>query len=208
MTKTQVDILLNEGIAKNKIFQVGNTIVDSIYQNKDIAKEKSQILSTLKLKPKEFYLFTAHRATNVDSRDSFLELFEILNTMKLPVVWPMHLRSEKQIADYGLKLPSHIIKTEPLGYFDFLSLLQAAKAVVTDSGGVQEEACILKTPAITIRDSTERPETIEVGANVLVHRDLDKIKCALNNLPSGFQNPFGDGKTSEKILQILQDSIA
>ena len=100
-------------------------------------------------------------------------------------------------------MPHHVIPIEPIGYFDFLNLLQRCTAVITDSGGVQEEACILKVPCITIRESTERPETIEVCGNILVGRNMQKFEAAIHKLPVPQSNPFGDGKSSEKILDVL-----
>lgn len=206
VTQNQYEILAKEGIPKEKIFLVGNSIVDAVLQNKDLASQNSTILSKLNLTPREYCLFTAHRVSNVDSKSSLQEVLSIIESIPYPVCWPIHLRALKKINEYKLTLPKNVIQSEPLGYLDFLQLEQNAKLIVTDSGGLQEEACILGVPCITIRENTERPETVEVGANQIVGRDLQKFKQALKNLPSQWVNPFGDGTTSSQICDIIARS--
>jgi len=193
VSDTQVDILEKEGISKSKIFRVGNTIVDAVYQNKELALEKSNILSELNIKKGDYTLFTAHRASNVDRENSLKETLHIVDMIDGPVVWPIHLRTKNNLQKYNLTLPKNVIETGPLGFFDFLNLEQNSKLIVTDSGGLQEEACILGVPCITIRENTERPETIDVGANFLIGRSPSKFQEALSHIKDSWVNPFGDG---------------
>jgi UDP-N-acetylglucosamine 2-epimerase (non-hydrolysing) len=209
VTQTQQNILLGEGIKKSNIFVCGNTIVDSLFQNIEIATKKVEVLEKVGVKSKEYVLFTAHRASNVDTLDSLTKVIELLNSIPVKIVWPMHLRTLKQIDDSELEIPSHVKVIEPVGYLDFLNLEYNAKLIVTDSGGVQEEACILKVPCITIRSNTERPETVDVGANILVGKDIVKFKAAyhemINRIPE-WKNPFGDGSTAKTILNIITNT--
>ena len=209
-TMVQKNILLGEGIPENRIFVTGNTIVDAVMQHKKFAKEQSKILSTLNLKPKQYALITAHRALNVDTKEALEKLVSLIDQIKditgLEVVYPMHPRTKAKLNHFHLHI-SNAMCIEPLGYLDFLALELDASLIVTDSGGIQEEACILQVPCITIRENTERPETITVGANKLIGLDTDCFKEAVryyreNN--TRWENPFGDGHTSEKILEVIQ----
>jgi len=209
VTTTQQQILQSEGLKKQNIFVCGNTIVDSLFDNIELAKSKSTLLNDHGLKPKEYILFTAHRASNVDSPEALNKIINLLNACDLPIIWPMHLRTLKQIKENNLEIPKHVKVTEPIGYLDFLNLEVNAKLIITDSGGVQEEACILGVPCITIRSNTERPETVDVGANILVGKDLTKFQAAYKNLLNSkktWNNPFGDGKTAQKIINIITNT--
>ena len=203
VTDLQVGYLRNEGIPESKIFKVGNTIVDALLSHRIEAEKKSQILSELKLQKKEFYLLTSHRAANVDDPDALKEIIQLITKIPGKVCWPIHYRTQKVLKENRIDLPANLTWTEPVGYSDFLNLLSNCKAVITDSGGVQEEACILGVPCVTIRDRTERPETVDVGANVLVHRNSEAMVAALERPIIPWKNPFGDGHTAEKILDII-----
>ena len=124
----------------------------------------------------------------------------------LPVIYPIHPRSRKMIRYFNLK-PRNIELIEPLGFLTFLRLEANARLILTDSGGVQEEACILHVPCITLRDTTERPETLEVGANILAgdnpYRILESVKLMLNK-GNNWLNPFGDGRAGKRIIEILE----
>ena len=207
VSDTQKKTLANEGIDKDKIYVVGNSIVDAIYQNKNIANNKSTILTDLNLVPQQYTLFTVHRASNVDNKQDLIEIIKILFSIEGKVCWPIHLRTKNYLKKFNLSLPEHIIICHPLGYFDFLNLEQHARLIVTDSGGVQEEACILGIPCLTLRNNTERLETLQVGANFLVGRDSIKFKEVLNSHQNNWVNPFGDGDTSVKILDIINRKI-
>ncbi len=208
-TENSRENLRKEGIAEKKIFVTGNTIVDSVYQNLEIAKRKVNVLADLGLKPKEYFLVTAHRQENVDSR---LRLAEILKGLELvsrefslPVVFPVHPRTRKMAAEFGFEFDA-VMAIEPLGFLEFLQLEANARLALTDSGGVQEETCILGVPCVTLRENTERPETVDVGANVLAGTGSDKImNCAMRMLETDtrWKNPFGDGRTGERIVKIV-----
>ncbi len=177
-TEKAKQILLGEGIHDNKIFVTGNTIVDALYQNLSISEGIINPLNDLELISKGYFLVTAHRQENVDVKARFegiikgLEL--IADEFGSPVVYPIHPRARKMMNHFGLKT-NGIEFIEPLDYLSFLQLEAKAKLVLTDSGGVQEEACILKVPCVTLRDNTERPETLEVGSNVLAGRNAESI---------------------------------
>ena len=207
VSEVQKNILENEGVDKAKIYTVGNTIVDATYQYKNIANKKSTILTKLGLTPRQYTLFTVHRASNVDNKQELLEIINILDTIEGVVCWPIHLRTKNYLDKFDLSIPQHVVKCDPLGYFDFLNLEQHARLIVTDSGGVQEEACILGIPCITLRNNTERPETIQAGANFLVGRDSKKFKQILTSHRKDWKNPFGDGNTSIKIIEILNQRL-
>lgn len=217
-TKQSQEILIKEGFDKDKVFAVGNTVVDATLQHIDIAKEKSNILEGLKLKAKEYFLITSHRPENVDNPErlkSILEsLVEVSNRYQLPVVWPIHPRTNKMIDELGLnsllKDIYNLKIIKPLGYFDFLNLQYNAKIILTDSGGVQEESCILGTPCVTLRDNTERPESIDVGANMLSGVETKKIIQAIDIMikkDGNWENPFGNGTSGSKIIEILKTNV-
>jgi UDP-N-acetylglucosamine 2-epimerase (non-hydrolysing) len=202
-------ILLGEGIPEEKISVTGNTIVDAVYQNLKMAQEKDDILDTLHVAPGEYFLLTLHRQENVDNRARFASILEGLNKVvadfNLPVIYPIHPHSRKRMNEFNLKA-SNLTLIEPVAFFGFLKLESNARLVLTDSGGVQEEACILRIPCITLRDNTERPETVEVGANILAGTSpgniLECVRLMLGK-ENDWQNPFGDGKAGERIVSII-----
>lgn len=209
-TEKAKTILLGEGISDDKIFVTGNTIVDTVYQNLDIAKEKGNTLDTLHLAPRQYFLVTLHRQENVDDPARFASILDGLDKVgskfRLPIVYPIHPRSRKMMTKFGLK-SRNLKLIEPVDFLDFLQLESNARLILTDSGGVQEEACILGVPCVTLRDNTERPETIEVGANILAGASPDKIVKYTELMigkESNWTNPFGDGKAGKKIVNILQ----
>jgi len=205
--------LLSEGISKEKIFVTGNTIVDAVQQNLDLAN-KTTILENLGLSKDNYILFTLHRQENVDNE---AKLEEILRGLKLvddalskPIIWPIHPRASKRIEEYGLQLGEWIIVVPPLDYLRFLKLESQASLVLTDSGGVQEEACLLRVPCVTLRENTERPETLEIGSNalagfrpeIILEKSLSMIRAERD-----WQNPYGDGRAAERIIQILTETL-
>ena len=209
-TKKAEEILVSEGIPKKKIFITGNTIVDAVYQNLKLAKGKSKILEVLDIKEKNYFLITAHRSENVDKKKrikGILKGLELLyKKFKLPIIYPIHPRTDKMIKKFKLKVPRGVRLIKPVGYLDFLQLEINAKLILTDSGGVQEEACILKVPCITLRDNTERPESLNTGGNILSGTTAENIlKCVLKilNKEKKWKNPFGSGKAGETIRRII-----
>lgn len=213
VTENQRQILKEESVDENSTYVVGNTIVDAVFQNLEIAEEKSTVIKNYELTSKDYVLLTVHRSSNVDYKDAFSELITIINKFSVAenIIWPIHPRAKKKLEEFNIELPSNIKLIDPVGYMDFLMLQKHAKIALTDSGGVQEECCILGTPCITLRENTERPETIEVGGNILVGRDLEKATQAFDKLLSNkdkkWENPFGDGTTSTQIIEILESDF-
>jgi UDP-N-acetylglucosamine 2-epimerase (non-hydrolysing) len=202
-------ILLGEGIPEEKIFVTGNTIVDAIYQNLDIAEKEVNTLDSLHLTPREYFLVTLHRQENVDNSARFASILDglskIATKFRLPVVYPIHPRSRKMMTQFGLE-PGSLKIIEPLDFLGFLQLESNARLILTDSGGVQEESCILNVPCVTLRDNTERPETIEVGSNILAGASPDKMLKyteLMLNKEDNWANPFGDGKAGQRIVDII-----
>lgn len=213
-TKKAKEILISEAIPKKKIFVTGNTIVDAIYQNLKLAKKKSKILEKLNLKKKKYFLVTAHRPENVDKKEHLEGILKGLNLIykkfKLPLIYPIHPRTKKMIKQFNLETPLGVKLIKPVGFLDFLQLENNAKLALTDSGGVQEEACILKIPCVTLRDNTERPETLGAGANILAGANSKKILRCISKMLSkkrNWRNPFGNGKTGKMIISILIKKI-
>jgi len=221
-TEKAKTILLSEGIPEAKIFVTGNTIVDAVYQNLDIAKERQTLnelnelnkLSTVdyRLPTTDYFLVTLHRQENVDNQSRFASILEGLDKaaaeFHLPVVYPIHPRSRKMMNKFNLK-PGNLKLVEPLDFLNFLQLESNARLILTDSGGVQEEACILGIPCVTLRDNTERPETLEVGSNILAGALPAKIlSCTalMINKQNNWSNPFGDGKAGERIVKIIMEA--
>ena len=203
--------LLKEGIAEDKIHVTGNTIVDSVRQNLEIAMKRVNVLKDLGLKPKEYFLVTAHRQENVDSRERLGEIIRGLELIKCefgqPVVFPVHPRTRKMVESFEFELDG-IRAIKPLGFLEFLQLEANARLALTDSGGVQEEACILGVPCVTMRENTERPETVEVGANTLVGARAEQMMNGAKQMleaDAGWNNPFGDGYSGDRIIQITKN---
>jgi len=198
--------LLREGIARERIIVTGNTIVDAVMQNIRIARSKVHPLDDIGLEPQGYFLATAHRAENVDDPVRLGEILEGLRMVStgfgLPVVFPMHPRTRKMIREFSLTTEG-IEVMDPLGYLEFLVLESMAALLLTDSGGVQEEGCILNVPCVTLRDNTERPETIDAGANMLAGTHPAKIRSAVDLMMQRartWENPFGDGEAALRIL--------
>jgi len=201
--------LIKEGIPKERIFEIGDTMVDAILLFKDLAEKKSKILSKINLKPKEFLLLTLHRAGNVDSKENLESILKALTSFEIPIIFPIHPRTKKNIENFGMEhyLNEYNIQTiEPVGYLDMLVLEKNAKIILTDSGGIQKEALTLNVPCITLRENTEWIETIQLGANRLVGSNNKLIKKELEKLLEkevnySWPNPYGDGKSREKIVE-------
>ena len=212
-TEKSKQILLGEGIAAEKIFVTGNTIVDAVYQNLDIAKRKVNVLEELDVEADGYFLVTVHRQENVDNEKRFrgiLEGLELVNKeFGLPVIYSIHPRARKQLKAFGIAVNGVRI-VDPLDYLSFLILESNARLVLTDSGGVQEETCILGVPCVTLRYNTERPETLDVGSNVLAGTEPDEIVKKVDfmlNKGRGWPNPFGDGKAGQRIVELLRKKI-
>ncbi|MDS0281603.1 non-hydrolyzing UDP-N-acetylglucosamine 2-epimerase [Haloarcula onubensis] len=209
-TDEAADQLRTEAIPDRRIEVTGNTVVDAVRQHVRLAREKSDVLADLDLRGEPFALLTAHRPGNVDDRERFQGLLDGVAAYAaerdLPVVYPVHPRSREKIDEFDLDVPDAIRCVDPLNFLDFLRLESAAAVAFTDSGGVQEETCVLGTPCVTIRDSTERPETLTVGSNVLAEPTPESIVDATEDVrrgPNDWEAPFGDGHAAERILETL-----
>lgn len=209
-TEKSKQILLDEGVESEKIFVTGNTIVDSVYQNLDLADKKMNLLDELGLESKSYFLVTIHRQENVDDKERFQGILQGLSrlheTYGLPIVYPIHPRARKMMERFGFDADG-VKLVEPADFLGFLQLENNARLVLTDSGGVQEETCVLGRPCVTLRDSTERPETLDVGSNVLAGVNPKKIiECVSMMFDNNkeWDNPFGDGTAGKKIVNILK----
>lgn len=199
--------LEKEGIAKEKIFLVGNVMIDTLVRLLPLAEKVS--LDEL---PQEYALVTLHRPSNVDEPASLRKLIEALAKIssRIAVVFPVHPRTRQRIKDVAVNLPASdkLLLLEPKPYIDFLALQRRATAVITDSGGIQEETTYLGIPCITVRENTERPVTVSEGTNVLVGRDLERLRSELEKILDGKRKPhripaLWDGKASERIAKII-----
>ncbi len=202
--------LKTAGVKDEQIFFVGNTMIDTLLKNRSRFR-KPEIWDSLKLQEKEYIVMTLHRPANVDEEHKLKELLDeiIANTEDLPLVFPVHPRTAKILESLGVSHPRlHLI--EPLGYLEFNYLVERAKAVVTDSGGITEETTVMGVPCMTLRDNTERPETVTIGTNELLGTDPKAIAPAMKMLFSGEWKQgtiphLWDGKTAERIVDILCD---
>lgn len=219
-TRLAVINLVHEGVPLEKIYLTGNTIVDVVLKYKDKAlKMGIETLRKLGLKKENYLLVTVHRAENTDNPSRLKNIFNALLELSeyYPVVLPLHPRTRKRLKDLNMlsKVAEKLIISKPIGYFQFLGLLAYCKVVLTDSGGVQEEALTLHVPTITLRYNTERPETVKVGLNRLVGAEKKLILEATLKVVeerkeivrrvSEIPNPLGDGRAGERIAKILSD---
>lgn len=199
-----------------KIYVTGNTIIDAVKQHLPIAERKSTITKTMKFK--EYALVTAHRQENVDAPRVLRSLVEAFTQSPLPIIYPMHPRTWKMLQKTRLwkKLSTaeNVQVLPPVGYFDFLVLMKNSRLIITDSGGIQEEATApqIRKPVLVTRLSTERPEAVEAGFAKVVGTEktviLNEINNTLNEKPKLPEaSPYGNGDTAEKIVSIIQQSI-
>ena len=205
-----------EGIPEERIRFVGNVMIDSLHQNLERARESS-VRADLGVGDIDYAVMTLHRPSNVDFPETFARILDALESISqtLPIVFPVHPRTRKTIAELGLSERVCAMKNlrviDPLGYLDFLSLYSGSRLVLTDSGGIQEETTALGIPCLTLRENTERPITVELGTNVVVGTDPEKIvnaaAAALNGAGKKIaqQPPLWDGHTSERILDVLEE---
>lgn len=205
-TETAVLNLRKEGIT-NGVYNVGDVMFDALEYNLKIAEEKAKVLEVLGISSKEYLVATVHRASNTDSSKNLSSIVNAFFDTNIPIVFPVHPRTEKYLKQYGLwdKLCTKVKVIPPLGYLDMLKLMAHATKILTDSGGVQKEAYMLGVPCITMRDNTEWVETVENGGNVLVGADSRKIVDSIKNFEGSKskKNVFGTGDSSEMICKIL-----
>jgi len=204
--------LILEGIPKYRIFTSGNPIYEVLMKYMDKI-DKSLILKHLNLKPKEYFLVTAHRSENVDDKERLEQIIKglelIVKEFNLPIVFSVHPRTKNKLEKFKLSFQNEKIKfMKPFGFFDFVKLEKNAKLVLTDSGTVQEECCILGIPTVTIRDTTERPETVWCGSNIVSGLNCKKILMCTKimiNIEPKWDIPEGyiDNNVSNKIVKFI-----
>ena len=202
--------LIKEGLAEALIHVVGNTVVDAILQNLELSNRNSNALKRFNLEKGGYFLATVHRQENVDTEEKLRNILAALGMVYqkygYPLIYPIHPRTKKRIDQFDISIPDGIELLNPLGYLDFLQIESGAKLILTDSGGIQEEGCILGVPCVTLRENTERPETLDVGSNILVGTDQTKILAGVDvmlNRSGEWHNPFGDGITAQKIIELI-----
>lgn len=211
-TELQARRLAEEGIREG-VHVVGNTIVDAVSLHATRARATSTLHTRVDLDT-PYAVLTLHRPSNVDEPAHLAALLEAIGRLAqrraFRVIWPMHPRNADMVRKLPVAIREHLAIIEPLGYLDFLRLLVDARLVLTDSGGLQEEACTLRIPCVTLRTTTERPETIDVGANVLCSpHELDRLASAIERMwdaPRHWENPFGDGHAARRVVDLLMAS--
>lgn len=222
-----IDNLKREGIASEEIFLVGNVMIDSLQRHREVAN-RSLILDRLGIRQngsncRPYGVLTLHRPSNTDDRDVLHRVLETVRNLAtdLPILFPVHPRTRKNIDRFGYTMylthadtPSDgLIPLDPLGYLDFLCLLQHARLVLTDSGGIQEETTVLGVPCLTLRENTERPATVEYGTNQIVGLNPDRILFAAQRILQGAKAayrcpPLWDGNAAGRIVNIIREHLA
>lgn len=207
-TPLQREHLRAEGITEG-VEITGNLIVDAITENVPKATERSAILAQLNVMPQNYFLMTTHRPAVVDHKENFGKIFGgmelLVREFGLPIIYPIHPRSRKNLETFALPVPDGLHLIDPLDYFDFLVLSKNAKLILSDSGGIQEEAAIMRVPLVTLRQNTERQETVTLGSNVLAGYEPESILAKTREMlarSTDWQHPYGDN-VAEKMLDIL-----
>ncbi len=206
-TETAMKNLEIEGLVKGS-FLTGDIMVDALKGNLEKAKKLSKILEIIKIKKNDYFLLTLHRPYNVDIPEKLGKIIDLLGRVNKKVVFPIHPRTKKMIDNFNIIVPENIILTDPLGYLDFICLENYSNKIITDSGGIQKEAYILKKPCITIRSETEWVETINDGWNVLVQPDSDNFVETISSFePSHGQSDIFGNNVAEKMIQLIEKVI-
>ncbi len=211
-----IENLLREGAVPSRIFSVGNVMIDTLLRFRTVAGSRP-ILADLGLTPSEYGVVTLHRPENVDSPEILKGVVSALLEVakKLPLVFPVHPRTRRRLEDQGLLagLEEEVRLLPPSGYLDFLALMAKAKVVLTDSGGIQEEATVLSVPCLTLRDTTERPITLTCGTNVLTGTDPRRIVAEVTALLTSRPvpqkvPPYWDGRAARRIVEVLAKGVS
>lgn len=199
--------LIREGHDAKRIFFVGNTMIDTLLKYRDFWKAPEIFRQ---VQHQKFIVLTLHRPSNVDNPQTLLSFLNQVkdNQQDAKVIFPVHPRTAKNFVSLQVDFP-HILTTGPLPYFEFMFLISNCCGIITDSGGITEEATVLGIPCITLRENTERPETVTMGTNILVGKDFNKFKKAMVKMIAGKWKKGKipakwDGHTSERIVQVIQ----
>src|SRR5262245_37714738 len=199
--------LLREGVTPDKICLVGNVMIDSLLP----VAEESTVLDNLNLQAENFGLVTLHRPSNVEKQATLASIMHALQEIsrELPILFPVHPRTRQRLKAWNNHYPGSMVHMlDPLSYIDFLALQRLAKFVITDSGGIQEETTYLGVPCLTVRENTERPVTVTIGTNILVGRDMNRLRREVARILAGDQRPgqvppLWDGHAAERIAQAV-----
>ncbi len=205
-SETALRNLAVEGITRG-VHLVGDTMYDALLTFAPLAQQRSKLIEQLGLAGKRFYLATIHRPYNADDRQALASVIEAFSRLELPIVFPIHPRTRNRLATLDLGLPANVLAVEPIGYLDMLAMLDAAEVVITDSGGLQKEACFAGTPCVTLRPETEWVETIAAGWNRLAWGSSDAILLALEAgvaaKPAEKFAAYGNGDAAQKIAALI-----
>lgn len=205
--------LEREGIPSDRIFFAGNVMIDTLMKHRVLARDRATVLTRLGIRPREYAVCTLHRPSNVDTAEAARRTLEAVSELakRVKVVLPLHPRSARHLQELGLldSLRANATLLEPLGYLDFLALLDHAKLVLTDSGGIQEETTVLGVPCLTFRENTERPITVTHGTNTVVGLDPRRVASAADEIMSGPATErripeLWDGHAAERIVDVLR----
>lgn len=211
-TALQASILNKERIDAKKVFVTGNTIVDAVSQHLEIAEKINDPLEDFALTEGRYAMLTMHRPGNVDDPRILSRLFDGINALaeRMPILFPVHPRTQKAIDALSPVIHRNLRCIEPIGYLQMLRCMKNAKLIITDSGGIQEEACVLRVPCITLRENTERPESLDIGGNILVGSDKQRLMDAVDRFEHttiNWYNPFGDGHAAERMIDIVLSNV-
>ena len=215
--ESSLEHLRAEGVPEEKVFFVGNVMIDALVRFREKAA-RTTVREDLDVEAGAYALMTMHRPANVDHTAGLRALLETIEGVaaQLPLVFPMHPRTRQRFEAHGLAGQLHAVErlalTEPLGYLEFLRLMEGAAVVVTDSGGIQEETTFLGVPCLTLRENTERPATVRLGTNELMALEPETIARRVRALlregpPSGRVPPLWDGRAAERIAGVLQETV-
>jgi UDP-N-acetylglucosamine 2-epimerase (non-hydrolysing) len=202
------DNLKRSGVSSDRIFLVGNTMIDTLLkQMPDFAPP--QLPEIQQIIERKYLMLTLHRPSNVDDPEKLKKLLETIDKSSngLTILFPAHPRTKKMLEHISIQL-QNLVMLEPLGYLEFNYLVQHSSGVITDSGGITEEASVMNIPCLTLRNSTERPETVEKGTNVLIGDQVDKIPDYIDQMLNGNWKqytgiPYWDGKTAKRIVDTI-----
>lgn len=207
-TELAGNMLKKTGVEEERIFFVGNTMIDTLLRQMPHFR-KPPFWDEYHLAPQQYLVLTLHRPSNVDDEAQLRSLFEVIEraSQSMPVIFPAHPRTTKNMERFGIQL-NNVKLVEPMGYLEFNYLVQHAKAVITDSGGVTEETTVMNVPCMTIRENTERPETCTMGTNELLGTKPEVLEAAMNkvmegNWKKGSVPPLWDGRTAERIVAAI-----